>query len=435
MFYLYKVDSRVRSANRVYKHGSHLENCTSRLFVSMSPRKEGYVVVYVTGNSTLNIRKGLWTGIGNKYLGKAERIVLKNYRNVQIQSVAILGNSYVVSLLLTDKRISNSSKLHMLRFKDIFERPQVVKVLPRHSYMETHKIPNSNISMVNPYLSVYQSDYNIFDGTSAAVSDMIYGSITLVRWVWENNEDKVWISRLQDSLVKCRIWINYFHSFATFVSEEEVRCILPGSPTPPEGDAEEVAEISLTFNGIDYSPTNVFIRYYPNCPVGTYGADDIDPLREARCRPCPAGHFCKREGQYRAEKCLPGSFANQEQQSECTPCPLGYFCPSFGMSEPMLCTAGYVCDSVGTVMPITPCPQGHYCLPGTATTLGDCCATGPALGHAAAVSPGLPKSIDDIRKAILAWNDTSAMRYIDRYPALGSSTDEYKFPYPSGYHH
>ena len=69
----------------------------------------------------------------------------------------------------------------MLRFKDIFERPQVVKVLPRHPY-GTHKIPNSNISMVNPYLSVYQSDYNIFDGTSAAVSDMIYGSITLVRW-------------------------------------------------------------------------------------------------------------------------------------------------------------------------------------------------------------------------------------------------------------
>ena len=46
------------------------------------------------------------------------------------------------------------------------------------------------------------------------------------------------------------------------------------------------------------------------------------------------------------------------------------------------------------------------------------------------MSPGLPKSIDDIRKAILAWNDTSAMRYVDKYPALGSPADEYKFPLP-----
>ena len=152
---------------------------------------------------------------------------------------------------------------------------------------------------------------------------------------------------------------------------------IAGESTPLEGEVEDVAEVALTFNGIDYSPTNVFIRYYSNCPVGTYGADDIDPFRETRCRPCPAGHFCKSEGQYRAEKCLPGSFASQKGRSECTPCPLGYFCPSFGMEKPMLCTAGYVCDSVGTIMPITPCPQGHYCLPGTATTLGDCCATGP----------------------------------------------------------
>ena len=178
----------------MYKHGSHLENCTSRLFVSMSPRKEGYVVVYVTGNSTLNIRKGLWTGLGNESLGKPERIVLKNYRKVRIQSVAILGNSYVVSLLLTDKHLVNSSKLHMLRFNDIFERSQVVKVLPRHSFMESHRIPNINISMMDPYLSVYQSDYDILDGPSAAVSDVIYGSITLARWVWDNDEDSIYDS-------------------------------------------------------------------------------------------------------------------------------------------------------------------------------------------------------------------------------------------------
>ena len=212
----------------MYKHDSHLENCTSKLFVSMSPRKEGYVVIYLSGNSTLNIRKGLWTGIANKSLGTPERIVLKNYRNVQIQSVAILGNSYVVSLLLTDKHLVNSSKLHMLRFNDIFERSQVVKVLPRHAFMEAHRIPNINMSMMDPYLSVYQSDFDILDGTSAAVSDVIYGSITLARWVWDNNEDKVWISRLQDSLVKCRFGSS-ISSFATFVSEQEIRCILPGS--------------------------------------------------------------------------------------------------------------------------------------------------------------------------------------------------------------
>ena len=94
------------------------------------------------------------------------------------------------------------------------------------------------------------------------------------------------------------------------------------------------------------------------------------------------------------------------------------------MTIPTLCKAGYVCDTVGTIMPINPCPQGHYCLAGTATSLGDCCATGPALGHAAVVDPGLPASIDTIRTAIEAWNDPSAMKYVDRYKP------EYQFPMP-----
>ena len=68
-------------------------------------------MVYVTGNSPYFIK-----GYGqvleiNIQKGRAHRA--QNYRNVQIQFVAVLGNSYVVSLLLTDKRISNSSKLHM----------------------------------------------------------------------------------------------------------------------------------------------------------------------------------------------------------------------------------------------------------------------------------------------------------------------------------
>ena len=252
--------------------------------------------------------------------------------------------------------------------------------------METHKVPMQKLFDADPHMSVYQSDFNIFDGRASAISNIVLGQNIMARWVKSHNETKVWLSMLQDSLAKCKFG-RAQTVFATFVSETEVRCIIPGNMIRLKGGEEENKEISLTFNGHDYFPTKVFVRYYPNCLPGTYGPDDIHPLRGTRCLECPMGHYCEGVGQYRSERCYPGTYNDKTGQTHCIPCPLGYFCPSYEMTIPTLCTAGYVCDTVGTIMPINPCPQGHYCLAGTATSLGDCCATGPALGHAAVVDP------------------------------------------------
>ena len=42
------------------------------------------------------------------------------------------------------------------------------------------------------------------------------------------------------------------------------------------------------------------------------------------------------------------------------------------MPVPRLCPAGYVCDVTGVVRADQPCPAGHFCLAGTATTATTC---------------------------------------------------------------
>ncbi|CAM9872539.1 unnamed protein product, partial [Ectocarpus sp. 12 AP-2014] len=49
-------------------------------------------------------------------------------------------------------------------------------------------------------------------------------------------------------------------------------------------------------------------------------------------------------------------------------CPVGFHCPDEGMPVPRVCPAGRVCDVTGVARADQPCPEGHFCLEGTATT-------------------------------------------------------------------
>src|SRR5690606_9807029 len=46
--------------------------------------------------------------------------------------------------------------------------------------------------------------------------------------------------------------------------------------------------------------------------------------------------------------------------------------PEAGMPVPRICPAGYVCEVTGIEVADQPCPEGHYCLEGTATTATTC---------------------------------------------------------------
>ena len=47
-------------------------------------------------------------------------------------------------------------------------------------------------------------------------------------------------------------------------------------------------------------------------------------------------------------------------------------CPEEGLPIPRICPSGFVCDTSGTVEADQPCPEGHFCLEGTATTATFC---------------------------------------------------------------
>merc|ERR1711871_236451 len=43
-----------------------------------------------------------------------------------------------------------------------------------------------------------------------------------------------------------------------------------------------------------------------------------------------------------------------------------------GLFSPRVCPAGFVCEVTGTEFADQPCPEGHFCLEGTATTATTC---------------------------------------------------------------
>ncbi|CAN0054030.1 unnamed protein product, partial [Heterosigma akashiwo] len=146
---------------------------------------------------------------------------------------------------------------------------------------------------------------------------------------------------------------------ATFVSEELLVCHAPSHAANfhrPYG----AVNVEVSNNGLDWTSAGLTLEYYAECDRGSYCPGLFPQL-------CPNGTMCPRSDMHNFTLCAPGSFQPQAGQTACLPCPVGYFCPDHGLSAPLLCTAGFVCDALGLVTPVTPCPRGHFCLPGTKT--------------------------------------------------------------------
>ena len=103
---------------------------------------------------------------------------------------------------------------------------------------------------------------------------------------------------------------------------------------------------------------------------------------------CPRGAFCAGDANFNFTLCPRGTYQPHLAQSDCLRCPIGFMCPQEGMHVPRICPPGFVCDVTGTVLADQPCPEGHFCLEGTATTATTCghprpsSALFPTLSHA-----------------------------------------------------
>lgn len=136
----------------------------------------------------------------------------------------------------------------------------------------------------------------------------------------------------------------------------------------PKDSPPSVLYIEVSNNGIDFTNFKNIFTYSNPVSNGVYqaGVDNQTLLM------CPRGSYCKDGGQSNFTLCPKGTYQPMRGKETCIRCPIGYMCPEEGLPMPRICPAGYVCDVEGTERAEQPCPQGHFCLEGTATTATYC---------------------------------------------------------------
>ena len=126
--------------------------------------------------------------------------------------------------------------------------------------------------------------------------------------------------------------------------------------------------VEVSNNAEDFTSDRRVFQYKGPCPTGNFCPKYDQSVKVA----CPRGAFCPGEGNANFTLCPRGTYQPNVGASTCLRCPIGYMCPDFGMHVPRICPAGYVCDVTGTEVAEQPCPEGHFCLEGTATTADTC---------------------------------------------------------------
>ncbi len=162
-----------------------------------------------------------------------------------------------------------------------------------------------------------------------------------------------------------RCMAGYIHSNATFLSPEFYACDLGLSL----GHPNVTIEISLN-EGSDFTEDGIqFQAASPPAKGYFWPKNARGPLI------CPPGSFCTGGpggGALNFTLCPEGTYQPLAGSSACLRCPIGFHCPERGLHVPRVCPAGRVCDLTGMASADQPCPAGHFCLEGTATTATTC---------------------------------------------------------------
>ena len=157
--------------------------------------------------------------------------------------------------------------------------------------------------------------------------------------------------------LKCRFG-STFITKASFISDEVILCSLPRLVN------EKRLPLHIAMNGADFlGGNNLAFEFMEHCQKGYYCGHSAVSWE----RPAPNGTVSATSTNFNFTLCEPGTFAPKAGMHQCHPCPVSFICPDFGLAKPVVCPAGSVCDRIGLVSPSSPCPPGHYCLPGTKT--------------------------------------------------------------------
>lgn len=194
---------------------------------------------------------------------------------------------------------------------------------------------------------------------------------------------------VNSSLLRCRI--GEYVSRPVFLSRVSVLCYTPRIPliqfdqgyvregriktsnTPNERMAATspgiglptVVYVEVANNGNDFTNDRLTFTFNVKCKTGYY-------CPQLNAIVCPPGTYCAGEFNTNFTLCPKGTYNPKTGQSDCFRCPVGFACPEQGMQVPRICPAGFVCEFTGTTIADNPCPEGHFCLEGTATSATSC---------------------------------------------------------------
>lgn len=205
---------------------------------------------------------------------------------------------------------------------------------------------------------------------------------------------------INSTALSCRVGLQVART--TFVSPRLVLChaerALPYEDTRSAlrsdgkvGVEAHHALVEVANNGVDFTSSPIAFNFLGACPSGFY----CPAALHGRMAPCPRGAFCPGTGNHNFTLCPRGTFQPRRAQPACRRCPIGFHCPHEGMHVPRICPAGFVCDVTGIEEAQQPCPEGHFCLDGTATTAVTCTPPPSATGliRAAKLAAELPPTL------------------------------------------
>ena len=165
---------------------------------------------------------------------------------------------------------------------------------------------------------------------------------------------------VNSTTLRCRVGEDIIQ--ATYLLPTLVMCF----PPPVEAGAGP-KRVDVANNGVDFTLSSSLVYPHPICPPGLYCPGGDYALKHK----APRGAYAVM-GAQNWTACPAGTYQPLYGQRECLRCPIGFQCPERGLPVPRLCPAGYVCDVTGTARADQPCPAGHFCLEGTATTATTC---------------------------------------------------------------
>ncbi|KAJ1403425.1 hypothetical protein B484DRAFT_405099, partial [Ochromonadaceae sp. CCMP2298] len=194
---------------------------------------------------------------------------------------------------------------------------------------------------------------------------------------------------VNSTLLRCRM--GEYVSVPTFLAPNLVLCFTPRIPlitydqgyirdrrtldlnspqaraadTFPLDAGPNVVFVEVSNNGQDFTNDRKTFTFNIKCESGFY-------CPQSNSVPCPPGTFCPGEFNKNYTLCPSGTYNPIVAQALCFRCPIGFICPEEGMQVPRICPPGFVCEVTGSQIADNPCPAGHFCLEGTATSASSC---------------------------------------------------------------